>query len=169
MCACYLSPNQYLLPGVIPPECDTTCNMVGSTGGGIPIYEYGGTSEGMIQKVCKQNTCVMDDVTISYINSHVGNTNFDQVCGCAGNGTCTCVMNNITISDINSIIQDGTNIDQYCSMCSQFSGSQGSPVECSTSEKEEFKKPTRNNKSTTVWWIIFLIIVLVVIFCILKK
>lgn len=132
LCACYMDSDEYLLPGVIPKECDTTCQMVASTGG-IPIYEYGGTSKGMIPKTCKQNTCVMDDVTVSYINSQIGgDTTFDQVCDCPSGSACTCVMNGINISEINSVISGGNSIDQYCSMCSVYAADKGEAVDCKT-------------------------------------
>lgn len=120
-CACFLNSTEYLLPGIIPPECDSTCHLVSDTGG-IPIYEYGGAKVGMEPKVCEQTTCVMDDVTINYVNSQVGKTNLKQMCGNCGSGgagSCTCVMNNVNINDINSIVSKNTDLKQSCGVISQ--------------------------------------------------
>ena len=122
MCACFLDSEQYLLPGIIPPQCDSLCHLAADTGG-IPIYEYGGEQVGMIPKVCEQTTCVMDDVTVNYVNSQVGNISFSQLCGdCGSGGSCTCVLNNVDINEINSITH-GTDIRQDCGVISKHGSS----------------------------------------------
>lgn len=132
LCACHLSSDEYLLPGIIPPECDSLCQLV-TTDGGIPIYYYNNKGD-LKQKTCSQNTCVMDDVTISYIDSqNNGTTNFNQFCGCPSSGSCTCIMNNIDISSINSKIKGGATLSQKCGVCSlQKNNGDDSYVDCST-------------------------------------
>ena len=128
LCACYLSSDEYLLPGIIPVECDSTCQLM--IGDGIPVYEYGGTGVGMTPKTCKQSTCVMDNVTVNYLNSKVaGSTTFNQICGCEG-GPCTCIMNGVSINVINSTIGGGTTLSQNCSTCSSYSAGVGQSASC---------------------------------------
>lgn len=132
LCACHLSSKEYLLPGIIPPECDSLC-QISATDGGIPIYYYDENGNIQQQK-CLQNTCVMDNVTISYIDSqNQGSTNFNQFCGCPDSSSCTCVMNNIDINSINSKIEGGTTLSQKCGACSlQKEDGTSSYVDCAT-------------------------------------
>ncbi len=116
VCACYLPPSQYYLPGVIPVECDSLCSLAGGTGG-VPVYEWSPSGGLPIPKTCKQTTCVIDQVAINYSKTIAGGVNFSQVCGdCAsssGGGSCTCVANGIDITSISSEIP-GVNITQAC-------------------------------------------------------
>lgn len=132
LCACHLSSEEYLLPGIIPPECDSLCQLA-TTDGGIPIYYFNRNGD-LEQKTCSQNTCVMDNVTISYINSqNQGETDFNQFCGCPTSGSCTCIMNNIDINSINSKIKGGTTLSQKCGACSlQNKDGTNSYVDCGT-------------------------------------
>ena len=133
LCACYLPPNQYYLPGVIPQECDSLCSLAGSTGG-IPIYEWG-SSGTPVQKVCEQTTCVIDQVTLNYANTVSGNMNWSQVCGKCSSTTssggapagCTCIVNGINSNSINSEIP-GININQECGSFSSANGGIIPPV-----------------------------------------
>jgi len=138
LCACYLQPNKYLLPGIVPVECDSTCSFV-SKNGGVPIYSYDSKTNSMVPKVCEQDTCIMDDVTVEYINSTIdGKTTFEQICGNCKGGNCTCVMNNVNESAINSIVKGGVTIKQNCGSCSKWENNQPkSDGKCETPEKSE--------------------------------
>lgn len=115
VCGCYLAATEYYLDGIIPRECQVLC-QVQSAVGGVPIYVSSGSSStsGYAPKVCKQSTCVFDDVSVSFINSVGGNVNFSQVCGqCSANGDCTCVMDGVTVTAVNSTLPN-INLGQNC-------------------------------------------------------
>lgn len=111
-CACYMAPEQYIKYTdlyQISRECTPTCNMSGV----IPLP----SEDGNCTKLCKQTTCVIDDVSIDISASSSQNVDFTQICGsCSGgaNGVCNC-----TITNGNFITLDGKtgNIDisQQCS------------------------------------------------------
>jgi hypothetical protein len=116
LCACYLPPEQYYLPGVIPTECDAMCSFV-ATNGGLGIYEYPLVGTLPVMRTCSQTTCVIDNYTAQYINSNPGDTTFTQVCGeCGVNSAagCTCIINGVTTDAVNTIIEGGTNYLQQC-------------------------------------------------------
>lgn len=125
LCSCYLPPEQYYLPGVIPKECDSLCSLAGSTGG-IPIYEWG--SDGVPKiKSCEQTTCVIDGVTLNYANTVSGNMQWSQVCGSCPSGGCTCIVDGINVNSINSNIP-GVNINQECGSFAAANGGIVPPV-----------------------------------------
>lgn len=131
LCACYLQPEQYYLPGVIPKECDSLCSLAGTTGG-IPLYQWGNTGIPTI-KTCEQTTCVIDNVTLQYANTVSGNMNWSQVCGkcdsTSGAG-CTCVINGINVDSVDSNIP-GVNINQECGTFATANGGIAPPVTAS--------------------------------------
>ena len=135
LCACYLPPSQYYLPGVIPKECDSLCSLAGNSGG-IPLYEWSSGSGGQpaqpVPKVCEQTTCVIDQVTLDFSKTVAGDVNFTQVCGqCStaggGGGGCTCIANGIDINASNSEIP-GVNFNQDCGTFSSANGGVIPPV-----------------------------------------
>jgi hypothetical protein len=133
LCSCYLQPNEYYLPGIIPPECDSLCSVASSTGG-IPIYEWAlqGPTSVPLPKICEQTTCVIDQVTLDYINSNAGNIDFSQICGsCGTTGGCTCIINGVSITSINSSIP-GVNFNQECGSFSSANGGIIPPAEEAT-------------------------------------
>ena len=116
-CGCYMSQENYAkytnLYG-ITRECTPTYNMQGV----IPIA----TNDGNSYKICTQNQCIIDDVSINIAKSIVGNSgqgiSFSQICNSCtigGNsGTCNCSLTNANFNIINS--QTGNlNISQQCS------------------------------------------------------
>lgn len=97
-CGCYLPNNQYETfinqQAGISKACDSVCN----TALNVPIVD----SLGQIER-CKSNTCIIDDVTLSFIDSNVGSITFDQLCGgCSNGSTCNCFLKDINIEFLNS-------------------------------------------------------------------
>lgn len=118
LCGCFLSPSQYLVPGVVPPECDSICQLNATVNNGVPLGFFNSAQNGWVPKVCKQSSCVMSNLTIGLANTHSGPIDISQVCGgCGGSATCTCILDNVTIQEINSNINGGTNVTQNCSSC----------------------------------------------------
>lgn len=77
-CGCYLS-DQYYSKYVdrygINKECTPLCNRAGN----IPLS----SDDGLYTKICKQNICLMDDVTLDIVSSVYDNIEFGQICnGC---------------------------------------------------------------------------------------
>lgn len=173
VCACYLSPKGYYLPGIIPPECASTCTTIGNSGG-TPLYYYDSTGTAQT-KVCQQGTCVMDGTTVNVINSKLGGTvDFSQMCGnCPG---CTCVMNDVDINVINSKLKNGVTISQKCGYCTKVD-SQGKTVDvnCTTGQPLQHenyimnKQMADDSKSSKKWWyigiglLVMLILIIIIV------
>lgn len=124
VCACYLPPSEYYLPGVIPVECDSLCAVASSTGG-LPLYQVAPdptTGEPVAKpRVCAQTTCVISSVTIDYANSVAGGVNFEQICGSSSSGATTCVIDGFDINGANSVIP-GVNLTQECGSFASANG-----------------------------------------------
>lgn len=110
-CACHLPatsyPTQDAGNGVAGIECDPLCKIPGTVGLSTP---------------CQQGMCVMNDITINFVNSSGGNINFSEVCpSCAtgsgsGSAGCVCMFNDVNITAVNSSIGTAT-LTQNCSKC----------------------------------------------------
>lgn len=112
VCGCFLPSTEYYLDGIIPRQCQAMCQIQSSIGG-VPLY-LRTTTGGYAPEVCTQSTCVMDDVTVSFINSVAPNLNFSQICGqCSANGACTCIAQGITIATASSTIPNA-DLSQNC-------------------------------------------------------
>lgn len=114
-CGCYLSDNVYSLytdTFQINKECTPYCNLTGVIPLAKGVTQHGG-------KVCQQSTCVINNVSLSFVNSEVTGEglNIGNFCGsCSqenGPGVCNCVMDNLTFRSINSQIND-INLTQEC-------------------------------------------------------
>ncbi len=75
---------------------------------------------------CQSSMCVIDNVTVNYINSNIkGGTSLNQACGTCGGesedsgGQCICYMDGITINSFNSSIDGGVDLTQTCGQCYQ--------------------------------------------------
>jgi hypothetical protein len=95
-CGCHLPPQEYEDYSVkfnIPPECTPMCNRSGT----IPIV---GINAEPVN--CKQNVCLIDEVTVNLINAQIGGgITFDQICGNCGGNPCSCIISNTEIDIIN--------------------------------------------------------------------
>lgn len=165
LCACFMSPDTYLLPGIIPKECDVVCaNNLAN--GGVPLtqYQYNPTTgSGTVQPAtCKQSNCVIDDVALTFMNTNIGNISLGQSCaGCSG-GVCNCIIDNATGVAIGSNI--GGMIINNCNTCVY----NNELVPCSLKESFEPEKMyTTNHKryhSTTLDVVLLAIVGFVIIF-----
>lgn len=119
-CGCHLSPGEYADYSArfnIPPECTPMCNRVGT----IPIV--GINAEAV---TCKQNICLIDDVTVNLINSQIGGgIDFNQICGNCQDAQCSCIVSNTTVDISNSTI--GGNVVPVTEGCGSFTCAQTNP------------------------------------------
>lgn len=97
-CGCHLPNNEYQQYSIrfnIPPECTPICNR-------IDVIPKVGINNNVIK--CKQDICIIDDVTVNIINSRIrGNIDFNQVCNCKSS-QCSCIVSNTTVDILNSTI-----------------------------------------------------------------
>ena len=108
---------------------------------------------------CVADYCIIDGVTLNYINSNPGDTNISQQCGdCGDSGTCQCYMGDITVNEFNSNNKGGLNISQYCENCYQTDAS-GTyiQVNCQTGVPLNVDDPTDPTDPDTPdvskpWW-----------------
>jgi hypothetical protein len=140
-------------------QCDTPCMS-------SQILQTAGS--------CVANYCVIDGVTLNYINSDPGNTDITQQCGtCGQDGTCQCYMGDITVNEFNSKNKGGLSMSQYCGNCYQTDAS-GSyiPVNCQTgvplngddqpdNGKKDDSKPWWKKKITIITAVILILTVVV--------
>lgn len=172
-CGCYLPSGEYPYPGVLPVECNSTCSLAAANGG-VPLYEMnvGKGSNGnntFTPRVCKQNTCVLDSASVTYIQTTTGTTDISQLCGCP-QGVCTCVMSNVNVDALNSVIKGGVDISQQCGLCTSVVDGVPTSISCSGSSVEGYKRttPTKktNSKKTPTkgrWWIILIVMVVTIV------
>ena len=159
-----LRPSQYPFPDV-PLQCDPICNFAET----LP-------RAGMPQ--CQGAVCLIDNLTISQINSQ-GNVTISQACGCTA-GQCSCFIDNTVINEVNS--QGNICIDQsQCGQCYTYSATNPtnplrlptcpSNAACSSSKKEKFEMPDGKKKSGISWWIVLgtVALALVVFFLVWRK
>lgn len=177
-CGCHLPQGEYEDYSVkfnIPPECTPMCNRVGT----IPIT---GINADPIN--CRQNICLIDDVTVNIINSTIGNgLDFNQVCANCGDTQCSCIVSNTTIDISNSTI--GGNVIPINEGCGSFTCSQTNPgitgprvinVPCGTTgsfnpyaeyEAEVAAAQANAKKNAWLWTLIAIGIALVLIYFII--
>jgi uncharacterized protein DUF5857 len=166
LCACFLPSTQYYLPGIIPTECDANCALnLGNNGVPLGQYSFSGANTA---RTCKQNTCVIDDLTITALNSKVGNVNVQQACPGCPSGGCSCIMNNVNVNLINS--ETGQILAQNCSSCPTVTNGVSTPGTCSTAARERYTptfrhKVVSNRKvNADAWiWILIALAVLVIL------
>ncbi len=114
-CGCHLPRSDYADWSKVGVDesnfsCDPLCLAPGT------IKQYLGKDPA----TCKQNLCIIDNVTIDFVNSQFdGDINFNMACGCKNTGSesCQCVFSGIDINSINSRILGKLNFNQNCSSC----------------------------------------------------
>lgn len=131
LCGCFLPPQQYTLPGIIPTECQTMCannaNIGGVQNSLLQTNPDTGTTA-VSPAVCRQSTCAINDVTLNFINNQTGNVNINQTCGgCPPGTSCTCIIQNNNVNLIGGK-NSGVVLSQDCSNCVL----NGIPVDCKT-------------------------------------
>jgi len=181
LCGCFMQDKEYMLPGIIPVECNGACAINNHP-------DINGVTRGQLNKisgireplVCDQSTCVIDDVSISMIDTQVdGKVQFNQLCGNCPDGDCTCVLNNISIYAANSVLGGDIDFSQSCSSCSQGAGKVQNPIGCngglppspvppsiSTSTTvenvvENLSRAYSSNKSFWIWGIVAVLMVII--------
>jgi len=110
-CGCYMPDAQYAMyvnDFGITKECTPMCSQINAIKLPTP-------SRTDVLR-CKQNICIMDDITIALAESQVaGNINFVQLCGnCSGKSSCQCVISDVDIEIINSSLGGDVDITQLC-------------------------------------------------------
>lgn len=115
VCGCYLPASltsEYTDTFQINPECTPYCNLPGT----IPIPVSVNASAG---RVCQQSVCIINDVTLNFIDSQVSDQGVDigNFCGSCntgtGKGACSCILSDVTFVSINSKISN-LNLTQQC-------------------------------------------------------
>lgn len=118
LCGCFMADKEYYLPGIIPIECNGACSInLHPDVNGVPrgqINEDTGMGEAI---ECDQVSCVMDQITLSMINSYAGSVNFSELCGSAHDGSATCILDGITIDALNASVEGGIDLTQSCNGC----------------------------------------------------
>lgn len=112
LCGCNLSQSVYSLyvdTFQINVECTPYCNIPGVVPVPTSFTDRGGKS-------CTQSLCVIDNVSLNFVDSQVGSEgvtigNFCNSCGV--NSACDCILSNITFTSINSVIPN-LNLSQQC-------------------------------------------------------
>ena len=142
-CGCYM-PNeqykQYVDDFGITKECTPTCSQLSAIKLSTP------SQVGVLQ--CKQNICIMDDITIALAESQIeGNINFVQLCGnCSGESSCQCVISDVSLSVINSAIGGDVDITQICGQttCVRTNPETGKPrtlpIDCDNPADDPFEQ-----------------------------
>lgn len=116
-CGCHLPIGEYQDYSVrfnIPTQCTPMCNRFGT----IPI-----TGINSLPVNCKQDVCMIDNLTVNLINSQAGGgININQICGNCEGANCSCIIDNTTIDISNTII--GNNIIPINQICGSMTCSQ---------------------------------------------
>lgn len=146
LCGCHLTsteqnppiPSNLELNLKNPPQTDNQYVYPGITIACDPICAYSGTipSAPSAASPCSSTVCIMDNTSISTINSNC-DASITQICGASfggQTGTGNCYMSNVDIDLINSTCAYAK-IAQYCGAC--YSYEEGNPaaavkVQCPT-------------------------------------
>lgn len=108
-CGCYLPPQEYekyTNQFQLSVECTPLCSR--------PEAIKLAAENGLTEKTCTQDACIIDDINIALANTTVqGSIKFNQICGgCTGN--CRCMMSNVTLLAANSSIGGNIDLSQTC-------------------------------------------------------
>ena len=110
--------------------------------------------------VCTTDVCVINDISVSIINSSTGDINFNQICGgcdaVSGTSSCQCFMEDNTFITINSAIQGNINFNQRCSSSSVCTVG-GTPTDCNV---------LRTNSSNYMIAIVVILVMMLLIYMI---
>jgi hypothetical protein len=186
-CGCYLPDSayeKYINVYGINKECTPYCNGIDN----IPTTNVSGSGI-----PCRQNVCLIDDVTINIINSDIGQINIGNFCGgcqsanqSAFISSCICIIDNNTINIINEKIGGQVNIVNQCgsTKCTKTATpeqiNKGLPsfldIPCDSSpdfdpfiqyeQKQEQERIAKNSNFITIF-LIALFVVLAIFFLIL--
>ena len=119
-CGCFLSQGtyeEYSIKYNVPKECSPTCNRSGT----IPIVGING-----MPTICRQNICIIDDVTVNLVNSQIGGgINFENFCGNCQGTNCSCIISSTQVDITNSTISG--NVVPVLNSCGTFSCTQTNP------------------------------------------
>ena len=93
-CGCFLPEKEYERYDRlnIPRECNPLCNADGV----IPL-----TDNNYVSKICTNNLCVIDDLTLEIISSQTENFNFNQVCRSCGSVNINETMDDLLYKSLN--------------------------------------------------------------------
>jgi len=182
LCGCFLTPTGSTTPIMAPTVQGITWeNQVGYPKLPSPYYTNiptGDICDPMCRLanipqcagVCQSNMCVIDNVTLNYVNSDVSGTTLSQICGSCSNpdqdgGQCICYMDDITVNSYNSSIKGGVNLSQTCGQCWQQDDSGWYQVDCSTGKRigDEPVKPDDPGKDKPFWKKTYFTVMIVVI------
>lgn len=141
-CGCHMPAaeyEEYSSKFNIPPQCSPLCNKPGV----IPI-----ASGSLLPVLCKQNICVIDNITANIANTNVGGiTSISQICGNCKSGQCACTISNSDFVLNNTTIGGNANIiSQQCGTmnCLQNNTMEGGPdnitVDCTDQQENPFRE-----------------------------
>jgi hypothetical protein len=148
-CGCFLPSTNYV--SQVPIDCSAVCAFPGT----IPL-----TTEG-----CQATECVIDNVTLDFVNSTGGSLNINQTCGtCSADNPCVCYFNGVDVSSTSGPIQ--AQISTNCKTCFNYPGGGNPPVQIpcpSTSSSIPSQAQSFIFSHKTLFWIFFWTIIAVVI------
>jgi len=164
-CGCHLLPfvyapysNQY----AIEKDCDPLCARLTT----IPYVNENG-----IIQICHSNICIIDDVTLTLVDTDVGDINFIQACGgCTGTATCRCSISDVTLGAVESTLGD-INLSEQClgGLTCYQTGVNGEPirVDCDTNtpitEDEAVNQAMAENRKIVLIMLVVFISLLVIL------
>lgn len=110
-CGCYLPAAEYASytdTYQVTRQCTPYCNREGT----IPLV----APDLVTVEPCTQSLCIIDNVSLTLLNSSIGDLTFSQLCGSCGNtasNTCQCVISDLNIIAVDSQI-GSINLSQNC-------------------------------------------------------
>jgi hypothetical protein len=181
-CGCHLVAGEYAPYADrfnIPPQCSSSCNRSAT----IPL------TDGLTNPIlCKQDVCIIDDITVNLINTQVGgNISIDQFCGnCGSGGNCSCIISDSTLDILSSSIGGNvTAVNQNCTSttCTRANPSGIGPafyeVPCSTTDnplsiyQQSILAAEQAEYRKKIWFtvaiLIFLIAIAAILFFFLRR
>lgn len=147
LCGCFLSDDIYnkdyanLAKPPLPKVCTPPCTYPDAISPG----EADVSGEGMHFETCKRHICVMDNITVTIINSKViGDINFEMLCGGISDAS-SCYFSDIAVSEIDSKLEGKVKFDVDCNnSCFRFD--HNNPLNTTRVDCKTFKP--YGNKST---------------------
>lgn len=123
MCGCYLQSDQYT------QEMSRVCQTICTGRESIPYYPPGQVNP----STCIGSYCIIDQITLEFTNSNVGDITFNQACPfCADGISCFCVINDVDFVVENSSVGK-ISISENCgpgSICNKTVDGVLQPVDC---------------------------------------
>ena len=167
-CGCHMPSQVYAqytdLYG-IQKECDPLCARTNT----IPTTQVNG-----IPVICTSSQCIIDNVTISLVDSTSGSFNFSQACGgCTAGSQCNCIISDVSIEVIESELGN-VSLEQYCTGTTSCyaTGYDGTlaPAKCFadqelplTPEQEaELREQQEQIRRQQLFLILFLVLIIIV-------